>query len=372
MLQFLRFSAEQVEESRFALISGNDAFRFFGIRVLKFLLLVYSTFFLAVAIPFTWTYFIGGMLSMIYCMRIVNHAIKYYLYRGGSIEVNAAGITVVNRKTTFTIRAESITYFEINVFGNLLIREKYNITSFPVLLLGEDNREKILELFQDMSPRRTRAFRKTWEVFDAVLVAFILAMHIRQFIIQAYYIPTGSMEDTLQIGDHLLVEKITYGPIFPRMIGMNSEVRLWGLRGIRKGDIVIFRPPDEDERDFIKRCIAVAGDEVHINEDDGYVYVNGVKVEEPYVKCPRIVGNNCTDYRSFGKRIIEGRVPAGHIVVLGDNRTNSQDSRYFGYVPVTRVKGRAFVLYWNTSHLLDRNREGKRRDFFFLRFGLIR
>jgi signal peptidase I len=372
MLQFLRFNAEQMESTNFTIIGGSAAFRFFSVRALKLVVLLYSTIFLAVAIPFVWTYFIGGMLSFIYFMRIVNHAVKYLQYREGGISVDREKIDVTGRGKTFRIKPESLTYLEVNVFGNLIIREKYHSTSFPVLLLGDEERARLLALFQDMSPNRTRLFRKTWEVFDAILVAFILAMHIRQFIIQAYFIPTGSMEDTLQVGDHLLVEKITFGPIIPRMIFMGREIRLPGLRGIQKGDVVIFRPPDDDERDFIKRCIAVAGDVLHINDDDGHVYVNGVRVEEPYVKCPRIVGTNCTDYRSFGKRIIEGTVPPGHIVVLGDNRTNSQDSRYFGYVPIERVKGKAFILYWNTGHVIDRKREGKRRDFFFLRFGLIR
>lgn len=372
MLQFLRFSGIEAEKEVFELLQGYDVLKFFGIRILKFALLVYATLFLAVAIPFVWTYFIGGMISMVFLMRLLNHGVKYIQFRGGRITVRKDGVEIVSGKKTFLVKADNITYLEVNVFGNLIIREKYSSASFPVLLLGDEEKSRIIELFHDMSPQRTRMFKKSWEVFDAILVAFILAMHIRQFLVQAYFIPTGSMEDTLQIGDHLLVEKITYGPIVPRMIGMDSEVRMWGLRTIKKGDVVIFRPPGDDERDFIKRCIAVAGDVLHINDDDGYVYVNGQRTEEQYVKCPRIVGSNCTDYRSFGKRIIEGKVPKGHIVVLGDNRTNSQDSRYFGYVPIERVKGRAFVLYWNTDQILDRGSEGKRRDFFFLRFGLIR
>jgi signal peptidase I len=311
------------------------------------------------------------MLSFVFFMRIAGDLVKYFQFREGLMAVGPGGIEFRKSGKTFRLEADAITFCEVNLLGSLVARERYIRASFPVNLLKPEDRAALLELFQDMAPRRSRLFRKTYEIFDAILVAFILAMHIRQYIVQAYFIPTGSMEDTLQVGDHLLVEKITFGPVVPRMIGMLREIRLWGLRGIQRGDIVIFKPPGEEEKDFIKRCIAIGGDVFHINEDDGYVYVNGRRLEEPYLKCPRILGKNCTDYRSFGKRAIEGKVPEGYILVLGDNRTNSQDSRYFGYVPVERVKGKALVLYWNSAHIFSREAD-RRRDFFFLRFGLIR
>ncbi len=373
MLQFFKFDSSGMEEEReFRIITGSAAFKGFSIRIMKLLLLFYSTMFLAVAIPFAWTYFIGGMLTFVFFMRIANDLVKYVKFRDGKLMIGPRGVEFHQSSRSFRYEADNITYCEVNLFGNIVVREKYTHASFPLTLLSPEDRLLLIECLRDMAPKRSRMFRKAYEIFDAILVAFILAMHIRQFIVQAYFIPTGSMEDTLQVGDHLLVEKITYGPIIPRMIGMLGEIRLWGIRGIQRGDIVIFRPPDDDERDFIKRCIAIAGDILHINDDDGFVYVNGVRVDEPYVKCPRISGTNCTDYRSFGRRIIEGKVPPGHIVVLGDNRTNSQDSRYFGYVPVERVRGKALVLYWNTGHILGKNGPDARRNFFFLRLGLIR
>ncbi len=371
MLQYFRFDPSISEEKEFRIITGREAFRFFSVRILKLLLLFYSTLFLAVAIPFKWTYFIGGFLFMIFLARVANDLLKYYQYRRGGITVGPRGFEFRKSGRSFLYEAENVTFCEMNLLGSFVVREKYARSAFPVNLLTKEDKAALLDLLSDMAPKRSRFFRKTYEIFDAILVAFILAMHIRQYIVQAYFIPTGSMEDTLQVGDHLLVEKITYGPVIPRMLGMSREIRLWGLRGIQRGDIVIFKPPGEDERDFIKRCIAIAGDIFHINEEDGYVYVNGRRLEEPYLKCPSIAGKNCTDYRSFGKRTIEGKVPPGHILVLGDNRTNSQDSRYFGYVPVERVRGKALVLYWNTSHILGQSAE-KRRDFLFLRFGLIR
>lgn len=372
MLQFLRLNRNQTEKSEYALMEGSQLYRFLARRLGYILLLAYSTLFLAVAIPFLWTYFIGGMLIMIFLVRFISQILMLRKYRGGKIAVGSEGLEVTNRLNTFTIPAENITYLEINVLGNLLIREKYVVTSFPIDLLKEEDRTSLIQMFEDMAPKRTQAYKKTWELFDAILVAFILAMHIRQFIVQAYYIPTGSMENTLQVGDHLLVEKITYGPVIPQMIFMKKEVRLWGLRKVQKGDIIIFKPPGEEERDFIKRCIAVEGDNFHINDADGFVYINGKKMDEPFVKdYAKITDVGITDYKGFGnKRLIEGVVPKGMVIAMGDNRTNSQDSRYFGYVPVERIKGRAFVLYWNTDQVIGR--KGSIKEFFFTRIGLIR
>lgn len=356
MLQFLRFDKSTVERAEFPVISGSESFKFFARRTGYLLILIYSTLFLAVAIPFQETYFIGGMIIIIFLVRFINHIVKYGRYKGGRIIVDKEGVEAAGKVGAVKVPSDSITYLEVNVLGNLVIREKYNNTAFPLMLLGEGDRTRLIGIFQDMAPKRTRIYRKAWDFFDAILVAFILAMHIRQYIVQAYFIPTGSMEDTLLVGDHLLVEKITYGPIIPRMVGMKSQVHLdaLGLRGIRKGDIIIFRPPNEEEKDFIKRCIAVEGDEYHIR--DGAVYVNGKKLEEPYTK-------GVTSYRGFSDKKIEGVVPKGRVIAMGDNRENSYDSRGFGYLPLERIKGRAFVLYWNTKQV---------KNLDFSRFGLIR
>lgn len=249
---------------------------------------------------------------------------------------------------------EDITYFELNVVGNLLIREKANVTSFPAMLLSEEDREKLLGQLQDMAPKRTRLYRKLWEFVDAITVALVLAVHIIQYIVQAYYIPSGSMEDTLQVHDRLFVEKITYGPIIPKMMFMDKpkHISILGIRPVKRGDIVIFKPPHDEEKDYIKRCIAVAGDRLEIKE--GSVYVNGKKQDEPYVK------GITTDE---GKSRIQGIVPEGNIVVFGDNRENSLDGRIFGYLELERITGRAFILYWATEDI---------KKFDFSRFGLIR
>ncbi|HOW82913.1 MAG TPA: signal peptidase I [Spirochaetota bacterium] len=363
MIQFLRVDKEKINPAEFSVIAGREAAVFFLKRLLYLILFIYSTQFLAVALPFVKTpftpvYFIGSLATFILLARVANHIIKYVKFSGGKISVAPAEIIVHDSKNGYRISTESITYLEHNILGNLVIKEKYDRISFPLMLLAEDDREKLLAAFQDMAPKRTKNYRKIWEFVDAVVVALVLAVHIIQYIVQAYYIPTGSMEDTLQIGDHLFVEKITYGPIIPQMFGMEKSLHLscLGIRGVERGDIVIFRPPHEQDKDYIKRCIALPGDRFEIKE--GSVWINNKKLEEPYTK-------GITRWYNFGgeKNEIDGVVPQGKVVVLGDNRENSQDGRYFGYLEIEKIKGRAFILYWNTSQVLN---------FDFSRFGLIR
>ncbi len=359
MLQFFRFNRDMVSGLELPLLSGSDAIKFFLKRTVYLFLFIYATLFLAVATPFVKTpsvpiYFIGSLATTIYLARFINHIIKFIKYRGGSIQVTGTGVTVKGKGLSLTIPADDITYFELNVVGNLLIREKQNVTSFPVTIMKEEDREKLLGQMQDMAPKRTRLYRKLWEFVDAITVALVLAVHIIQFVVQAYYIPSGSMEDTLQIHDRLFVEKITYGPTIPKMMFMDKPIHLscLGIRDIHRGDIVIFTPPHDEEKDYIKRCVAVAGDKLEIK--NGAVYVNGKKQDEPYVKGITI---------DEGRSRVQGIVPKGHIVVFGDNRENSLDSRIFGYLEISRITGRAFILYWATEDI---------KNFNFSRFGLIR
>ncbi|MBP7736940.1 MAG: signal peptidase I [Spirochaetes bacterium] len=364
MIQFLRFDGSTIEESRFSVISGRDSILFFLKRAVYLVLFVYSTLFLAAAIPFVKTpfipiYFIGGCATAMFVLRLGNYIYRFVQYRTGGIAVTREGIELTEKDAVIKIPAADITYIEHNFLGNALIRQKYAKTSFPLMLLAEEDREKFLALFHDMAPRRTVLFRKIWDFVDAIVVALVLAVHIIQYIIQAYYIPTGSMEDTLKVGDHLFVEKITYGPVIPQMIGMKKPVHLtcMGIRKIKRGDIVIFRPPHDEDKDYIKRCIAVPGDRFEIKE--GAVFINEKKTDEPYVK-------GITKPFNFGptrQNEIEGVVPAGRIIVMGDNRENSQDSRFFGYLDIERIKGKAFILYWNTRQVFKLD---------FSRFGLIR
>jgi signal peptidase I len=361
MLQLLKYNNKQMNDVSFRIISGVESVKFFAKRIGYIILCLYSTIFVAAIDPFARSrfepvvFYIGGVLTAFIFIRFCNHLVKYIKFSKGSIVLKSNKIIYSGANGTHEINADTLKKAEVNFLGNLVFRSE-KIFSFPLMLISESGRKELLSNFEDTSQNRTIVFKKIYDFFDALFVAFILAMHIREYIIQAYYIPSGSMEDTLLIGDHLLVEKITYGPVIPKMIGMEKEIHLkfMGIRDIKRNDILIFKPPNETERDFIKRCIALPGDELHIK--DNAVYVNGKKLDEPFTK-------GITDYTYFREKKIEGIVPDGNIVVLGDNRENSSDARAFGYLPVERIKGKAFILYWNTKQL---------KSFDFSRFGLIR
>jgi signal peptidase I len=148
-------------------------------------------------------------------------------------------------------------------------------------------------------------------------------------VVQAFQIPSGSMEDTLLVGDFLLANKFLYGAQVPF-----TTLRLPGIRDPRRGDIIVFRAPHQD-KDFIKRCIAVGGDTVELR--DNKLLVNGEPKEEPYV----VLKGRTPAVANFGPIT----VPQGYLFMLGDNRNNSQDSRFWGPLDEKLIKGKAMVLY---------------------------
>ena len=180
------------------------------------------------------------------------------------------------------------------------------------------------------------------EYFESIVIAVILALFIRTFVVQAFKIPTGSMENNLLIGDHLLVNKFTFGPT-PLAIGR----AVLPVRSIRRGDVIVFKYPDEPDRDFIKRVIGLPGETVELRNKK--VYVNGKALDEPYV---HFLTPPSTDYQEVTSSDVRERfgpvtVPADHYFVMGDNRDNSQDSRYWGFLPRGYVKGKALMIYWS-------------------------
>ena len=179
------------------------------------------------------------------------------------------------------------------------------------------------------------------EYFEAIVTAVILALFVRTWAVQAFKIPTGSMENNLLIGDHLLVNKFVFGPT-PSSIGRT----LLPVREPRRGDIVVFKYPDEPERDFIKRVIGLPGDTLELRNKK--VFVNGQAIDEPYVHFLEPASASA-EVTSFDVRERYGpvRVPDGQYFVMGDNRDNSQDSRYWGFLPRSYVKGRALMIYWS-------------------------
>jgi len=186
------------------------------------------------------------------------------------------------------------------------------------------------------------------EWVKTIVVVLAVMLPIITFVVQGYRIPSGSMEDTLLIGDFLFADKITYGARIPFADGQ----RLPGLREPKAGDIVIFKSPKTGET-LIKRCVAVGGQRVEMRGK--MLYVDGRQVEEPFVKHVR---RSTNEFDNYPERV----VPAGHIFLLGDNRDASADGRYFGFVPLKLVIAKADVLYFSfdTQRFLPRfNRIGK-------------
>jgi len=182
------------------------------------------------------------------------------------------------------------------------------------------------------------------EYFESIVIAVILALFIRTFVVQAFKIPTGSMEENLLIGDHLLVNKFVFGPTASR-----PERAVLPVGTLARGDVVVFKYPVEPERDFIKRVIGLPGETIEVKEKK--VYINGKPFEEPYVHflAPPAAQSELHEVTSFDVRERYGpvTVPANQYFVMGDNRDNSQDSRYWGFLPRDNVKGKALLIYWS-------------------------
>jgi signal peptidase I len=182
------------------------------------------------------------------------------------------------------------------------------------------------------------------EYFESIVIAVILALFIRTFVVQAFKIPTGSMENNLLIGDHLLVNKFIVGPA-PSAL----ERRLLPIGSIERGDIVVFKYPEDPERDFIKRIIGLPGETVELREK--VVFIDGKRLDEPYVHFLEPPGTDSGFHEVTSSDVRERygpvTVPANQYFAMGDNRDNSQDSRYWGFLPREYIKGKALIIYWS-------------------------
>ena len=178
------------------------------------------------------------------------------------------------------------------------------------------------------------------DYFEAIAWAVFLTLLLRTFVIQAFRIPSESMCDTLLVGDFLFVSKLDYGAKVPF-----THWRLPGLHAPRHGEVIVFQWPEDPSKDFIKRCVAVGGQTVQLKHKD--LYVDGVKTVEPYVKhdnwSEEPAGYTPRDNYS------PPTVPPGELFMMGDNRDNSNDSRFWGTVPMDLVKGRALFIYFSTA-----------------------
>jgi signal peptidase I len=176
------------------------------------------------------------------------------------------------------------------------------------------------------------------EYFEAILIAIVLALFIRTFIVQAFKIPSGSMKPTLLVGDHILVNKFIYGVKLPFF-----RITLIPVTDPKRGDIVVFKFPEDPDKDFIKRVIGIPGDVVEIRNKK--IYLNHKPMEDShgtYVD-PHVIPGSARPRDNFGPVT----VPSDSLFVMGDNRDHSYDSRFWGFVDMSDLKGKAFIIYWS-------------------------
>jgi signal peptidase I len=188
---------------------------------------------------------------------------------------------------------------------------------------------------KDSQPQKKSGLR---ENIEAILIAIVLAMFIRTFVVQAFKIPSGSMKDTLLIGDHILVNKFIYGVKIPFW-----QKTLIPLKDPKRGAIIVFKFPEDPDKDFIKRVVGVAGDIVEIRNKKVYVNREPLKHDMGIHKDARIIPRLIQPRDNFGPVT----VPENALFVMGDNRDHSYDSRFWGFVDLEDVKGKAFIIYWS-------------------------
>ena len=194
---------------------------------------------------------------------------------------------------------------------------------------------------KEKKPRDKSVFR---EYFELIAETAVFVFFVMTFVVQAFQIPTGSMEDTLLVGDFLLVNKFAYSrPVLP------LERHIIPRKDLQIKDIIVFRFPQDLTKDYVKRVIALAGDTVEIRNKQ--VYVNSIPLGEEYKMHIDRQIHPGTDSYEFGVRVRDNfgpmKVPDGYCFALGDNRDNSQDSRFWGFLPLKLIKGRPWVIYFS-------------------------
>jgi signal peptidase I len=205
-------------------------------------------------------------------------------------------------------------------------------------------------------PTGAGLFGTAWDWTKSVLLAFTLFLGVRTFGVEAFKIPTGSMENTLLVGDFLLVNKAVYGPVIP---GLN--LHLPGLREPQRGDVLVFNPPHEPDKNYVKRLVGVPGDTLEMH--DKVLRVNGLPLEEPYVQyidgagdavhpgmgwqSNHLIASTSRSYHPSRDNWGPLVVPEHEYFVLGDNRDNSEDSRYWGFVDRSAIRGRPWLVYYS-------------------------
>jgi len=191
------------------------------------------------------------------------------------------------------------------------------------------------------------------EYAEALIIAIVLALTIRVFVVQAFKIPSGSMIPTLLIGDHILVSKLAYGIPLPKdcefqlsfpPLTCYSSTMVMNFDPPKRGDVIVFRYPEDENKDFIKRLIGVPGDVIQIHNKQ--VIINGERlIDQEYTQRvdPGIIDGRINPRDNLGPLT----VPPDSYFVMGDNRDQSLDSRFWGFVKMNKIKGRAFLVYWS-------------------------
>ncbi len=219
-----------------------------------------------------------------------------------------------------------------------------NLNQYLYIAAGLLTVVQMILLWVFPSVRKNKANAGIVETLDSLWVAMVVALSLKAVLVQPFTIPSGSMEDTLEIGDYILVKKYEYGYSL-----LNATNRFFEFKKPERHDIVVFVFPLDHTKDYIKRLIGLPGDV--IEEKNKVLYVNGVKQDEPYVihTAPEILPRG--DYLggnrdNFGPVTVE----AGHYFMMGDNRDNSYDSRYWGQLDEKLIKGRAWIIYWHSNN----------------------
>ena len=203
-------------------------------------------------------------------------------------------------------------------------------------MIGKGSQSQSVRAAKSQGSKVKSAIR---EWIESIVVALILAMVIRTFIVQAFKIPTGSMRPTLIEGDLILVNKFLYGAKVPF-----TDLRTPWVRQPARGDVVVFIYPEDKSKDFIKRLIGLPGDTVEIK--NGTIYINDNPLVDPLFS--QRYYYNRGDFAEEGKRIV---VPEKSFFVLGDNSASSKDSRYWGFVPWNNILGKAMLIYWPAQRI---------------------
>ena len=179
---------------------------------------------------------------------------------------------------------------------------------------------------------------KVYEYAEAIIIAILIAVVVRTFVVQAYKIPSRSMVPTLLVGDHILVNKFIYGAKVPVL-----RKTIISITNPQRGDIVVFIYPNDRDKDYIKRVIGVSGDKIEIKNK--IIFINGKQYSDAY----GIYSDKVTYPASMQPRDNFGpvTVPAESLFVMGDNRDESADSRFWGFVDLKDVEGKAFIIYWS-------------------------